>query len=182
MVPTGVSRERKRTRAAPSDRSPSRWQRARSPLSTGCPGPFHAQPPSSRICAAGPCGPDEPVGPAREPGAGLSSNIPRIAAMSTTNLGLDATQRKSSATLRSQLMEMFAARRDRRESTAGLLGPPAVICRFCPVRAAVIIGSPRKFGPWPTCTPWFRGMDHPTWRHDPDAPVSAADAALPLRR
>jgi len=71
MVPTGVSRERKRTRAAPSDRSPSRWQRARSPLSTGCPGPFHAQPPSSRICAAGPCGPDEPVGPAREPGAGL---------------------------------------------------------------------------------------------------------------
>src|SRR6266568_4227864 len=36
---------KKRTRAAPSDRSPSRWPRARSPLSTGCPGPFQAQPP-----------------------------------------------------------------------------------------------------------------------------------------
>ena len=70
-----------------------------------------------------------------------------------------------------------------RQSTAGLLGPPAVICRFCPVRAAVIIGSRRKFGAWPTCTPWFRGMDHPTWRHVIlYAPVSAADAALPLRR
>src|SRR5580693_5044061 len=41
MVPTGVSRKRKRTRAAPSDRSPSRWQRARPPLSTGCPGQQH---------------------------------------------------------------------------------------------------------------------------------------------
>jgi len=36
---------RKRTRAAPSDRRPSRWPRAWSPLSTGCPGPFQAQPP-----------------------------------------------------------------------------------------------------------------------------------------
>ena len=41
----GTFLPRKRTRAAPSDRSPSRWQRARPPLSTGCPGPFHAQPP-----------------------------------------------------------------------------------------------------------------------------------------
>jgi len=95
MVPAGVSRTRKRARAAPSDRSPSRWQRARSPLSTGHPGPFHAQPPvqpdlrrrlpqpfsyvTSASGAAG-CGrpppwhcsePDEPVGPASEPGAGL---------------------------------------------------------------------------------------------------------------
>jgi len=45
IVPTGVDGQRKRARAAPSDRSPSRWQRGRSPLSTGCPGPFHAQPP-----------------------------------------------------------------------------------------------------------------------------------------
>src|ERR1017187_2843593 len=37
--------QRKRARAAPSDRSPSRRQRAWSPLSTGCPGPFQAQPP-----------------------------------------------------------------------------------------------------------------------------------------
>ena len=36
---------KKRTRATPSDRSLSRWPRARSPLSTGCPGPFQAQPP-----------------------------------------------------------------------------------------------------------------------------------------
>jgi hypothetical protein len=35
--------------------------------------------------------PDEPVGPASEPGAGLSSNIPLILAMSTTNFGIGPT-------------------------------------------------------------------------------------------
>jgi len=89
-----ASRGKKRTRAAPSDRSPSRWPRAWSPLSTGCPGPFQAQPPAQpdkrgrpflpvlvprlargRLAAGAPAmawpGPDQPAGPAGEPGAGL---------------------------------------------------------------------------------------------------------------
>lgn len=80
----------------------------------------------------------------------------------------------------SQLGEMFAARPGRRESTAGLLGPPAVICRFCPVGAADFYRVTEKFGPLPTCIPWFRGMDHPTWRHVILTPLfPAADAATP---
>ena len=99
-------RQRKRTRAAPSDRSPSRWQRAWSPLSTGCPGPFQAQPPvqpderrSPLRCHAEPRGrldasalhhdvtPNLTSLPVRlaSPGAGLSSNLPLIPAMSTVN-------------------------------------------------------------------------------------------------
>ena len=102
--------QRKRTRAAPSDRSPSRWPRARSPLSTGCPGPLPGPTPRPAGCAPqtlsarssatpGPGGgwmrappprrspePDEPAGPAGEPGAGLSRNLPLIPAMSTTSL------------------------------------------------------------------------------------------------
>src|ERR1700683_4126548 len=46
-----------------------------------------------------------------------------------------------------------------------LPGPPAAICRFCPFRAAIFIGLPRKFGPLPNCSTRFRGMEHPTWRH-----------------
>jgi len=201
MVPTGVSRKRKRTRAAPSDRSPSRWQRARSPLSTGCPGPFHAQPPVQPDLRRRPLSPspmphrprerldadasrrsepDEPVGPASEPGAGLSSNIPRIAAMSTTNLGLRATRGESSTTLSRNWgkcsLPAGPGARARPAFSAHL--PPSVA--FVRPGPPIFIGSLRKFGPWPTCTPWFRGMDHPTWRHEIlSAPASAADAVLP---
>jgi hypothetical protein len=179
MVPTGVSWKRKRTRAAPSDRSPSRWQRGRSPLSTGCPGPFHAQPPVQPdlrrrppqlllLCHVG-CWTEQQLTPDR----GDVNHEPWRRRYCGEELGY----------ITSQLREMFAARPGRRESTAGLLGPPAVICRFCPVRAADFYRVTEKFGPWPTCTPWFRGMDHPTWRHEIlSAPASAADAVLPLRR
>jgi hypothetical protein len=95
----GHSAPRKRTRAAPSDRSSSRWQRARPPLSTGCPGPFHAQPPIQpderprpvRPDRATPgleggwmrappavgvaLKPDESAGPADEPGAGPEQQL-----------------------------------------------------------------------------------------------------------
>ncbi len=83
----------------PSDRSPSCRQQARPPLSTGCPGPSWVQPPrpagacGSRprfawhgaIARSAPChrAAGTADGPASWPGAGLGSNIPSIAMMST---------------------------------------------------------------------------------------------------
>lgn len=86
----------------PSDRNPSRRQRARgTPLSTGRPGPSWVQPPASRgpdRCPS-PAAPGTQAGHAespphaaglgrfdrsgRQPGAGLRSNLPLIPAMST---------------------------------------------------------------------------------------------------
>ena len=65
----------------------------------------------------------------------------------------------------SQLGEMFAARPGRRESTAGLLGPPAVICRFCPVGGADFYRVTAKIRAVADLYPVVSGMDHPTWRH-----------------
>ena len=97
----GPVRGREEGPGIPSDRSSSRRQRARPPLSTGCPGPSRVQPPAQpgpeeqppsvlRLAQDGPTDPSpdtDTVGrltaPAGWPGAGLRSNIPLIAAMST---------------------------------------------------------------------------------------------------
>ena len=62
-----------------------------------------------------PVQPDEPLGPANEPVAGLSSNIPPIVAMSTAHPAL---------------------RWRPKDFRAVLSGLSAVICRFCPSRDA----------------------------------------------
>jgi hypothetical protein len=199
----------------------------------GARAPSTPNPLSSRISAAGPLSPfpmprrprrrldadaprrgvcsepDEPVGPASEPGAGLSSNIPRIEAMSTAIVGFPATRGKHLTTLSISEAVMFTAAparvsRVRADAFPGsrrcfprfapvLSGvragafrgsrPPAAVCRFCPARAAHLSGDGENLRSLPSWSPRFRGMDHPTWRRVIlSAPVPAADAALPLRR
>jgi hypothetical protein len=198
---------RKRARAAPSDRSPSRWQRARSPLSTGCPGPFHAQPPvqpdqrrrppQPLLTPRRPRGrldadaPDRGIAPnltslsvrLTSPGAGLSSNLPPIPAMSTTNQRLHTTHGKYLTTF--GIDRGKCSRSGRGGTPLFPVRLPLLSDRFrsVPVRAALLSRDRENLPSLPSCTPWFRGMDHPTWRHEIlSAPASAADAALPLRR
>ena len=168
-----VGGEKERARAAPSDRSPSRWPRDQPPLSTGCPDPFHAQPPVQ---------PDQrrrppPAGPASEPGAGLSSNIPPIAVMSTANAGFPYHSEQAFGYFQYSLGEMFTACPGRAPPYPG---PPAPVCLFCPVGGAFLSQDRENLRPLPSCRPAIRGMDHPTWRHVIlCAPASAADAVLP---
>jgi hypothetical protein len=207
MVPTGVSRKRKRTRAAPSDRSPSRWQRARSPLSTGCPGPFHAQPPVQPDLRRRPLSPS-PM--SRRPRERLDADAPRHdIAPNLTSLSVrlaspvldraatyPGSRRCQPRTLASALLgervrlRYVAARRNvRRPAGPATRARPAVSAHLPPSVAFVRPGPEflsayrENLRALPTCTPWFRGMDHPTWRHEIlSAPASAADAVLPLRR
>ena len=143
------------------------------------PGPFPRPTLSSRIGAAG---------PASEPGAGLSSNLPLIAAMSTTNPWHPCYSRFDVSYIKSQLGQLFAARwspmaQEVQPVWTSLGCASAAICRFCPMRDAYLSGGRENMRPLPSCRAWFRGMDHPTWRHVIlSAPASAADAALPLRR
>jgi hypothetical protein len=126
---------RKRARTAPSDRSPSRWQRVRSPLSTGCPGPFHAQP---------------PVQPDQRLSVRLVSPV----------LDCAATYRRSSRCQPPILAMSTADPRDVNRDSGHRLGSSAAICRFCPVtellcRAAAKICrrcplACRGFGVWIT--------------------------------
>src|SRR5579859_289099 len=93
----------------PSDRSPSRRQRARgTPLSTGRPGPSWVQPPAGpdrcpfpvlrlalrRGHAESPAARSlawvASIVPASQPGAGLRSNLPLISAMSTPVMMIDS--------------------------------------------------------------------------------------------
>ena len=120
------------------------------------PGPFPRPTLSSRIGAAG---------PASEPGAGLSSNLPLIAAMSTTNPWHPCYSRFDVSYIKSQLGQLFAARwspmaQEVQPVWTSLGCASAAICRFCPMRdahcrpAAKICGrcplAGRGFGVWIT--------------------------------
>src|ERR1700751_635382 len=78
-----------------------------------------------------PVQPDEPVGPANEPVAGLCSNIPPTAAMSIAHL--DLRRRMNPGVHRPE------------DSRAVRSGPSVVICRFYPDQGRIIVGRRRKF-------------------------------------
>jgi hypothetical protein len=165
----GARRQRKRTRAAPSDRSPSRWQRAWSPLSTGCPGPFQAQPPvqpvntalahvSATPCREGgwmlaPSGmtspePDEPAGPASEPWCWTEQQL--TADPGNVNRGVPVRAGPGRPLLAGH----------------GSLAPSPLswflVGSICPEGLYLWPGEGENKQLRPSCAPRFRGMDHPT--------------------
>jgi hypothetical protein len=196
-VPAGRSRPgrrwvRKRTRAHLRTGVCPAGHGLSHPLSTGCPGPFHAQPPVqpdlrrrppqpfARRVGLGAAGcwhpparrfsePDEPVGPASEPGAGLSSNLPLFQAMSTANLSIHVTQSEYLTTLcrgsaKYSLAPSVTSAREQHHFPRGRKNPRPLLS----LRAA------------------YSGYASPTWRHEAVSALSvmahAADAALSARR
>ena len=189
--------KRKRTRAAPSDRSPSRWQRAWPPLSTGCPGPFHAQPPiqpDERRRSVQPFGgTPRPRGrldaSALCPGAALNvtslqvrltspvldliSNLPSIAAMSTA-MGLRTGKvRSHSVTTRGNVSAPFPASPTARHAARSHVSPLSD-------QERIFVSPVENIAAAARCASRFRGMDSPTWRLRRPARTSAANPAAPL--